>query len=160
MRRKATLTLSGLLVAVLAILFGPAALERDGGASPRPDTQRAGAPATPAARPAGQAAAQSTGSVDARVGFTSTRALEEHYQKHGSEFGSISQPRYLRLAQELRDAPKGGSVREARRQDGVITRFDTRSGAFIAFHEDGSIRTFFKPNDGIRYFERQLEKEH
>ena len=98
--------------------------------------------------------------VDARVGFTSARALEEHFAKHGREFGSTTAAHYLRLAQELRDAPVSGSVREARRADGVITRFDTSSGAFVAFHADHTIRTFFKPNDGIRYFERQLDQEH
>lgn len=160
MRKKATLTLSGLILALLAILFGPDVLEQGGGASARSSAPRAEAPEAPAAQLPSIPAAKSDASVDARVGFTSKRALEEHYAKHGHEFGGIGQSQYLRLAQELRDAPAGGSVREARRADGVITRFDTRSGAFIAFHEDRSIRTFFKPNDGIRYFERQLEKEH
>ena len=66
----------------------------------------------------------------------------------------------MRLAQALRDAKKGGSVLELVRDDGVISRFDTRSGAFGAYNRDGTIRTFFKPNDGVRYFERQAEKEH
>ena len=107
-----------------------------------------------------KAPASSTATVDTRVGFTSQRALDEHYAKHGHEFGSITEVQYLRRAQELRDARAGGDVREAVRSDGVITRFDTRSGAFIAFHQDKSIRTFFQPNDGLRYFERQLDKEH
>ena len=43
---------------------------------------------------------------------------------------------------------------------GVTSRFDTKSGAFLAFNRNGTIRTFFKPNDGRRYFERQAEKDH
>ncbi len=94
------------------------------------------------------------------VGFASRNRLEEHYDKHGSEFGTISQQEYLRLAQALRDATAGGPILQSVRRDGVVTRFDRRSGAFIAFNPNGVIRTFFRPNDGERYFRRQLERDH
>ena len=93
------------------------------------------------------------------VGFANRDRLEDHYRKHGGEFGSISRQEYLRQAQALRDAPAGGPVLEAVRRDGVITRFDRRSGAFLAFNQDGVIRTFFRPNDGERYFHRQLDRD-
>jgi pyocin large subunit-like protein len=41
---------------------------------------------------------------------------------------------------------------------GIVTRFDRRSGAFGAYNHDRTIRTFFKPNDGERYFRRQAER--
>lgn len=93
------------------------------------------------------------------IGFRNRERLEEHYRKHGAEFGQISQAEYLRLAQELRDASVGGSVLELLRADGVITRFDRESGAFIAFDPDRIIRTFFRPNAGERYFRRQAARE-
>jgi hypothetical protein len=96
----------------------------------------------------------------AQVGFASRERLAEHYDKHGHEFGDISQQEYLRRAQALRDAPAGGTILESVRRDGVVTRFDRRSGAFIAFSARGVIRTFFRPNDGERYFRRQLERDH
>lgn len=91
-------------------------------------------------------------------GFRSRKQFDEHYAKHGREFGNISQSEYLRLAQELRDAPAGGPVLEIVKSDGVITRFDKRSGAFGAYNRDRTIRTFFKPNDGERYFRRQAQR--
>lgn len=94
------------------------------------------------------------------TGFRSQRVLNEHFEKHGREFGAITKDEYLRRAQELRDATVGGDVREVVRDDGVASRFDKRTGAFIAFDRDLTIRTFFKPNDGVRYFERQAEREH
>ncbi len=94
------------------------------------------------------------------VGFASRARLEEHYRKHGAEFGNITREEYLRQAQALRDAPAGGAIVEAVRRDGVVTRFDRKSGAFIAFNANGVIRTYFRPNDGERYFRRQLEREH
>jgi len=90
-------------------------------------------------------------------GFRSRRQFDEHYQKHGGEFGNISQSEYLRLAQELRDAPVGGPILEARR-DTVVTKFDKRRGYFGAYNADRTIRTFFIPNQGESYFRRQAER--
>mgnify|MGYP006295775175 CR=1 FL=1 len=94
----------------------------------------------------------------AGVGFADTRRLEEHYEKHGAEFGATSRQDYLRKAQALRDARVGGPILEQVRRDGVVTRFDRQTGAFIAFNPNGVIRTFFRPNDGERYWRRQAER--
>jgi pyocin large subunit-like protein len=91
-------------------------------------------------------------------GFRSRAQFDEHYHKHGSEFGNISPADYLRLAQELRDAPAGNLVLEARRADGEFSRFDKRHGYFGAYNPDRTIRTFFIPNDGERYFWRQARR--
>lgn len=91
-------------------------------------------------------------------GFRSRAAFDEHYAKHGREFGNISQAEYLQRAQALRDAPVGGSILEAVKAGGVFTRFDRRSKAFGAYNGDRTIRTFFIPNDGERYFHRQAKR--
>ncbi|MCS7026974.1 MAG: hypothetical protein NZV14_19430 [Bryobacteraceae bacterium] len=91
-------------------------------------------------------------------GFRTRRQLDEHYAKHGAEFGKITKQEYLQLAQQLRDMPKGGDVLEAVRDDGVITRFHRKKGWFGAYNPDGTIRTFFVPNDGERYFWRQARR--
>jgi pyocin large subunit-like protein len=94
----------------------------------------------------------------AGVGFVDQRRLEEHYEKHGREFGRITKQDYLHQAQLLRDARVGDPILEVVRSDGVTTRYDRQTGAFIAFNPNGTIRTFFKPNDGERYFRRQAER--
>jgi pyocin large subunit-like protein len=94
----------------------------------------------------------------ASVGFADQRRLDEHFGKHGAEFGRITKQDYLRQAQLLRDAKVGGPVLEVVRRDGVVTRYDQQTGAFIAFNSNGVIRTFFKPNDGERYWRRQAER--
>ena len=93
-------------------------------------------------------------------GFRSRAQLDEHFEKHGSEFGNITKAQYLALAQDLRDAPAGGPVLETVREDGVISRFDRRHGYFGAFNPDRTIRTFFVPADGERYFRRQARRRH
>ena len=91
-------------------------------------------------------------------GFRSRRQFDEHYAKHGREFGNISQQEYLLRAQALRDAPAGGPILQAIAPDGIVSRFDRRSGSFGAYNPDGTIRTFFIPNTGERYFHRQARK--
>jgi hypothetical protein len=87
-------------------------------------------------------------------GFRTHHLLEEHYAKHGREFGKVTQDQYLRMAQQLRDARPGKNILEVKRAGG-ISKFDKRYGWFGAYDSDGTIRTFFIPNDGLRYFERQ-----
>jgi pyocin large subunit-like protein len=96
----------------------------------------------------------------ASIGFASREKLEEHFHKHGDEVRARSAEEYLRMAQALRDAPAGDSVLEMVRVDHVISRFDRSAGTFVAFDEDGTIRTFFHPFDGERYFLRQASRPH
>ena len=123
-------------------------------------TQRASLPTRPSpasATPAPRAPAPS--SAAGSVGFRSAEQLAEHYEKHGREFGVRSPAEYLQRAQQLRDAPVGGDIVEVVREaDGVISRFDRGSGAVLAVDPDGTIRTFFKPNDGEAYFRRQARR--
>lgn len=120
--------------------------------------------------PASDASAQSVQPVPARTnsaphqansgqGFRDRAHLDEHFAKHGGEFPGLSAAQYLAMAQTLRDAVVGADILEiTRASDGVTSRFDRRSGAFLAFDRDGTIRTFFKPNDGEKYFRRQANR--
>lgn len=120
-----------------------------------PQAQTAPPPATATAPQAPQATGSGWG---ADVAFRSHERLTEHFEKHGREVGAASEADYLRMAQALRDAAVGGSVEELKRGDGVTCRFDRASGYFLAFNDDGTIRTFFRPRDGQRYFERQADR--
>lgn len=149
-RAKVPLSIGALVLAVLAFVFGPDLVGSevatpDGASAPR--------------------ASQVELVTHPEIGFRSRVELDDHFQKHGAEFRAVDgapihKGEYLRRAQELRDRPLGGGVLEKKRQDGVITRFDETSGAFVAFNERLVIRTFFRPDDGVRYFERQALKEH
>ena len=91
-------------------------------------------------------------------GFRSRQQFDEHFRKHAREFGRITQEEYLLLAQQLRDAKVGGSILQAVKPGGVISRFDRQKGYFGAYNPDRTIRTFFIPNDGERYFHRQATR--
>lgn len=115
-------------------------------------------PPPPVAATSGQGTSPGPAVTHPEIGFRDLSHLAEHFQKHGAEFGGISESEYLVRAQTLRDRPAGGNIREAVRRDGVITRFDRGSGDFLAFDPDLKIRTFFRPNDGEAYFDRQLKR--
>jgi len=88
-------------------------------------------------------------------GFRTQHLLDDHYAKHGHKFGNVTRDQYLKMAQQLRDSRPGKNVLEAKRPDGGGAKFEKRYGWFVAYDSDGTLRTFFVPNDGIRYFERQ-----
>jgi hypothetical protein len=136
----------------LAVLIGLNVGCRQSSTSPgaAPQTQAQNSP-----RPRAESTAIKT---RIEIGFSTRQKFLDHYDKHGAEFGSISKEEYLRQAQELRDRPAGGDVLEIKRADEVITRFDRKTEAFLAFNRDLTIRTFFKPNDGERYFQRQSKR--
>jgi hypothetical protein len=95
-----------------------------------------------------------------QIGFRTSERLREHFRKHGREFHVKSADAYLRLAQLLRERPKGGDVLEFVRNDAVTCKFDRATGSFIAYDSDGTIRTFFRPTEGEAYFERQKYRAH
>ena len=96
--------------------------------------------------------------VGARRRLRRPATARRAFEKHGAEFGHISKQDYLRQAQLLRDAKVAVRCLKTVRRDGVVTRYDQQTGAFIAFNANGVIRTFFKPNDGERYYRRQAER--
>lgn len=128
------------------------------GAAASPVAAPAAAPSV-AQAPADPPSAAPAPAVPSRIGFRSRERLAEHFAKHGAEFNAASAEAYLSLAQQLRAAPAGSDILELTRPgDGVISKFDRQSGAFLAFDPDSTIRTFFKPNDGEGYFRRQARR--
>lgn len=108
-----------------------------------------------AAEASGGSALPTDGPRHPEVGFRDRERLLDHFRKHGREFGVRKPEEYLRLAQVLRDRPKDDNVLVFVRNDAVTCKFDRASGAFVAYNSDGTLRTFFRPNDGEAYFERQ-----
>jgi pyocin large subunit-like protein len=79
--------------------------------------------------------------------------LQAHYQKHGYQFGNITQEQYLQGARELLDAPVGNEVLEKRRSNGDILRYRPSTAEFAVKATDGRIRTYFKAD--YQYWLRQ-----
>ena len=69
--------------------------------------------------------------------FAPRRACASTTRSTGANSAASRRQEYLALAQALRDRPLGPRVVEAARPDGVVTRFDRDSGAFLAFDPTG-----------------------
>ena len=89
-------------------------------------------------------------------GFLTQHLLDDHFARYGRQFGAITVQQYLHMAQQLRDAPPGRSILVSQRRDGGA-KFDTKRGWFVAYNGDGTLRTFFMPKDGAKYFARQAK---
>ncbi len=161
-RLRRLLWLPALVALATACNGGAQAGDRAEGTERTARTERSARSAPPAGTvaPAGATVADTSAArgFGPEMGFRSPQRLREHFEKHGGEFAAASAGEYLRQAQQLRDAPLGEAVRELRRGDGSISRFDRSTGAFLAFDADGTIRTFFRPNDGEAYFRRQARR--
>ena len=90
-----------------------------------------------------------------KYSFRSKKLFDQHFQKHGSEFGDITQEEYLRLANDLLNSDSHTVLHKTEKEDGDDVFFDTATGYFLVLSTDGYIRTFFVPDKGIDYFNRQ-----
>ncbi len=77
---------------------------------------------------------------------------DQHFEKHGHEFGDITKEAYLKLANALFVSEEALRKTES---DGDLLFYDVQSNTFGVLSQDGYIRTFFKPDDGIAYWNRQ-----
>lgn len=85
--------------------------------------------------------------------FRKAEYLQEHFEKHGAEFGYASADEYLAGANRVVVSPEALHKLEAEDGDDV---YYLESGNEIVFvSTDGYIRTYFKPDDGKAYFDRQ-----
>lgn len=87
--------------------------------------------------------------------FRSEELFDSHYEKHGAEFGDITQDEYLDLANELINAEGENILHKTEKEDGDFLYYDTETNEFLVLSTDGYIRTFFKPSAGLDYWERQ-----
>lgn len=86
--------------------------------------------------------------------FRNQKRLDEHFEKHGKEFGKITKEEYLELANELINSTSD-RVLHKYSADGDYMYFDQDMNYFLVLSEEGYIRTFFIPSAGIKYWERQ-----
>jgi len=69
----------------------------------------------------------------------------QHYADHGNEFGAANTTDYEKLADAFWIDPKPAHMRECRRRQGDIVRFDPVTQACSIIDSKSMIRTFFKP---------------
>ncbi|MBR1392744.1 MAG: hypothetical protein IJ561_02795 [Ruminococcus sp.] len=87
--------------------------------------------------------------------FRSKKLFDDHYAKHGAEFGDITQEEYLKLANDLLNSEADTILHKKEKEDNDDVFYDTATGYFLVLSTDGYIRTFFIPDRGIDYYNKQ-----
>lgn len=85
--------------------------------------------------------------------FRNETMWEDHFEKHGSEFGYKNKEEYLKGANEVINSSTSKHKTEA--EDGDEIYYDEDKNEIVFVSIDGYIRTYFKPSDGINYYNRQ-----
>lgn len=133
--KKKRTTLAGLIAAVLLVLFGAVT-----------GWNRISSPDTVRTEKSGTAVSQN-------LEFRSEQLLLEHYEKHGVEMGFDSAKEYEEAASRV--ASDSEALHKTEKEDGDDVYYLEETNEFVIVSKDGYLRTYFEPEDGIKYFERQ-----
>ncbi len=85
--------------------------------------------------------------------FRNDKLLQEHYEKHGIEMGFSSAREYEAAASAVAASPD--SLHKLEAEDGDDVYYLEDSNDFVIISTDGYIRTYFRPDSGRSYFDRQ-----
>lgn len=85
--------------------------------------------------------------------FRSTKLMEEHFQKHGIEMGFATAQDYQAAASAV--VNNQNALHKLEAEDGDDVYYLEATNEFVIVSTDGFIRTYFLPNDGIDYYNRQ-----
>lgn len=85
--------------------------------------------------------------------FRSEKLLNEHFEKHGIEMGFDSKENYLAAANKVIQNPD--SLHKLEAEDGDDVYYLEATNEFVIVSADGYIRTYFLPDAGIDYYNRQ-----
>ena len=102
---------------------------------------------------ASEAAETSSENDDTQYAFRSSKLLNQHYQKHGIDMGFSSAEEYEKAAGEVIKNPN--SLHKLEAEDGDDIYYLEETNEFVVVSTDGYIRTYFNPDRGIDYYNRQ-----
>ncbi|WP_339099714.1 RHS repeat-associated core domain-containing protein [Candidatus Enterococcus lemimoniae] len=91
--------------------------------------------------------------------FKTEKQLKEHYKKHvekQGEFGDISQDEYLEGARDLIKSKGNKKVHsKVRKKNGDTLIYDETTNELVIVDKNGNIKTYFKPERGLDYYNEQ-----
>ncbi len=85
--------------------------------------------------------------------FRNPKLLDQHYTKHGIGMGFGSAAEYEAAAARVVTNPNALHKTEA--EDGDDVYYIPASNEFVVVSTDGYIRTYFLPDSGIKYYNKQ-----
>lgn len=92
-------------------------------------------------------------STQTSITFRNEKLLNSHYEKHGIEMGFASAKDYEEAAAAVVSNTEALHKKEA--EDGDDVYYIESTNEFVIVSTDGYIRTYFNPDAGISYYNRQ-----
>ena len=142
MKNKKLFIILGILC-VLILAFGISAL------SGSPDD-----PSDPSVDPAVDPGTEPGGTIEyVEYTFRNNKLLEEHFQKHGIEMGFATKEEYQKAASDVANDPE--ALHKLEKDDGDDVYYKEDTNEFVVVSTDGFIRTYFCPDSGKKYYDKQ-----
>ena len=103
-----------------------------------------------------------TGANPDLPGFTE-KSLTKHFgsgfsSDHSGQYPLFTKEQYAQRAHKLLKTPVSDNILGYKALNGDIVRFDESTNDFVKGGKTG-IKTMFKPNEGTKYFERQMLRD-
>lgn len=137
--------IAGIITLILALLGGGGyyTVNQDGGYADNSPSQEV----------VNQYEEEASSETEQQYYFRNKSLLESHYEKHGIEMGFASAKEYETAAARVISHPDALYKKEAEDGDGVY--YIEATNEFVILSEDGYIRTYYHPDGGMDYFNRQ-----
>ena len=107
----------------------------------------------------GNQSAANQGSTKAAQGdpyayvFRNKKLLNQHYNKHGRDMGFSSMEAYEEAASMAATNPN--ALHKTEKEDGDDVYYVESTNEFVIVSTDGYLRTYFCPDSGKRYYDKQ-----
>ncbi len=85
--------------------------------------------------------------------FRNSKLLNQHYDKHGREMGFASAADYEKAACDVANDPS--ALHKTEKEDGDDIYYIEATNDFVVVSTDGYIRTYFWPDSGKKYYDKQ-----
>lgn len=100
-----------------------------------------------------QSTPESVPTVQTTYKFRNKNLLTQHYEKHGREMGFASAADYEKAASDVVNNP--AALHKIEKEDGDDVYYVESTNEFVVVSTDGYIRTYFLPDRGIDYYNKQ-----
>ena len=143
--RKGLIVLILIILAVLILVFGC-----NRGEEPQ---EQAAETTTQTTEATVQTEETTTQAAQVTYTFRYNDRLQDHYKKHGRDMGFASPEEYLAAANAVIANPD--ALTKTEKEDGDTVYYVEATNEFVVRSTDGYIRTYFCPDGGKKYFDRQ-----
>lgn len=140
LRRKRLPAGLAVIICVIVVLYGAAT----GLPSDRQSGQNGGSQAVQE---------RQAGSQEIVYTFRSDEQLQDHFKKHGIEMGYEDEESYVEGANRVIASPD--ALHKLEKEDGDDVYYLEETNEFVILSTKGYIRTYFQPEDGLDYYNRQ-----